>query len=322
MEIDWEKIFEQFNFIKNQNSKLIYDCMVENLNSNTGWFLNRIGGSDYDAVYEYIKNNKNTKSYNLLYHINLTKELNGYFDKSTDNEEIEKNFINYMEKMYSCYINSDAFMNAVAYIQNKFNDFDNNNYNKLICRDKQIIHYYYIEGMEDFLRDFKTLGNNKKILIISPFAESIKYQTQKDRINNLINNYTFPNCEFLTYNTPITYNADYNDIKNEVTTNNWLEQCIKMENEIQEIDFDIAFLSCASYATCLGSFISKKMNKKAIYFGGVLNVLFNIYGKRYDDKYYNDINNLSYRIIAFEKDKYINTKGGRSLHSEAFNAYF
>jgi hypothetical protein len=40
MEIDWEKIFEQFNFIKNQNSKLIYDCMVENLNSNTGWFLN------------------------------------------------------------------------------------------------------------------------------------------------------------------------------------------------------------------------------------------------------------------------------------------
>lgn len=124
--------------------------MVDNLNSNTGWFLNRIGGSDYDAVYEFIINNKN-----LLYYINRTKELNGYFDKSTDNEEIEKIFINYMEKMYSCYIDSDAFMNAVSYIQNKFNDFDNNYYNKLICRDKQIIHYYYIERMCKGVKDLR-----------------------------------------------------------------------------------------------------------------------------------------------------------------------
>ena len=320
MELDWSKINEDFNFI---NHGEVYNLLNEKINSNTGFFLNRIAGSDYDAVYEYI-NSKTTKSFNLHFHLNSTKELNGYFDKSTDNEEIEKNFINYLEKMYNSYIDSDAFMNAVAYIQNIYllNDFDKINYNKVICGDKKLIHYYYIEGIEEFLRDFKRFGENKKILVISPFSESIKYQTQKDRINNLINNYTFPNCEFITYNTPITYNSDNNDLINEVTTNNWLEQCEKMENEIQQIDFDIAFLSCASYANCLGAFIARKMNKPAIYFGGVLNVLFNIYGKRYDAKYYNDINNLSYRITAFEKDKYENTKGGKSIRSEAFNAYF
>jgi len=322
-EIDWGEIYKHYNFIKNQNTELIYTFIINNINSNTGWFLNRLGGSDYDAVFEYIKVNKNIKLYDISFHIQQTKELNGYFDKSTDNKIIEKNFINYLEKMYECYINSEAFMNAVSIIQNNFNDYHYNEFNKSICRDKQIIHYYYVEGVYDFLRDFKIFAENKKILIISPFSESIKYQTQKDRINNLITNYTFPNCTFLTYNTPITYNnTNDNFLINEVTTNNWLEQCIKMENEIKRIDFDIAFLSCASYATYLGSFISKKMNKKAIYIGGVLNVLFNIFGKRYDDQYYNNINNLTYRIIALEKEKYANVQGGRKYKSESFNAYF
>jgi hypothetical protein len=325
MEINWEQIYKYFNFIKNQDSKLICEFMIENINSNTGWFLNRIGGSDYDAVYDY-KNRKN-KLFNLQHHLQNTKELNGYFDKSTDNNEIEKNFIRYLKKMYKCYTNSDAYTNAVSYIQNIFlsNDINKIIYNKKICGDKKIIHYYYIESIEDFIKDFKIFGDNKKILIISPFEESIKYQTQKDRINNLINNYTFPNCEFLTYKTPITYNADNNDLINEVTTNNWLEQCEKMENEIQQLDFDIAFLSCASYATCLGSFIARKMNKKAIYIGGPLNIFFNIHGGRYaNHKWYNEknFNNLSYRITAFEKEKYVNTKGGRKYSTESFNAYF
>lgn len=322
MDVDWGEIYKHYNFIKNQDSKVIHIFMLNNINSNSGWFLNRLGGSDYDAVFDYIKVNKNMELYNISYHMTRTKELNGYFDKSTDKIIIERNFVNYLEKMYSCYINSDAYMNAVGTIQIKFKDYKFNEFNKSICRDKELIHYYYVEGICDFLKDFKIFAENKKILIISPFSESIKYQTQKDRINNLIKNYTFPNCIFLTYNTPITYNNEYDDLINEVTSDNWLDQCTKMENEIQQIDFDIALLSCGSYATCLGSFISKKMNKKAIYIGGVMNVLFNIFGKRYDDKYYKNINDLSYRIIAFEKNNYVDFKGGKKIINEAFNAYF
>jgi hypothetical protein len=322
MNIDWAEIYKYFNFIKNQNKQEISEFMFSNINNNSGWFLNRLGGSDYDAVFEYYDADKNIKTFNINLHIKKTKELNGYFDKSS-NEEIQKQiFLNYLEKMYDCYINSSAFTNAVGLIQNNFNNKPLNNFNKILCKNKQIIHYYYIEGIVDFIQDFKIFAENKKILIVSPFSESIKYQTNIDRINNLIHNYTFPNCTFLTYNTPITYNSENSDLINEVTTDNWLEQCTKMECEISHIDFDIALLSCASYATCLGSFISTKMNKKSIYIGGILNVLFNIFGKRYDCTYYNNINNLLYRIIAFETKKYLTFKGGKSLKNESFNAYF
>jgi len=319
-ENNWSEIYKQYNFIKNQNSNDIRSFMIHNINSSDGWFLNRLGGSDFDAVTEYFNVEKNSNLYNFSLYIQNTKELNGYFDKSTDEIIIKQNFIIYLEKMYNCYINSHSFTNAMGTIQKYFRH-TRNIFNKTICGDKTLIHYYYIEGIMDFLNDFKIFAENKKILIISPFSESIKYQSQLTRINNLINNYIFPNCTFLTYNTPITYN-NANDNLDEVVCENWLEQCTNMEKEIEILDFDIALLSCASYANCLGSFIANKMNKKSIYIGGVLNVLFNIYGSRYDDDFYNSINNLEYRIKAIESSKYSNIKGGRKFKNEALRAYF
>ena len=324
MQVDWGEIYQHYNFIKSQDDKLISEFVFNNINSDSGWFLNRLGGSDFDAVFEYFKAGKNINNYDVPRWMSQTRELNGYFDKSTSEETQRRNFIEYLERMHSCYMSSDAYMNAVHMIQNNFNTKCKNDFNKSLCRDRPLIHYYYIESIYPFLRDFKVWGEGKKILIVSPFSESIKYQTKPDRINNLINNYTFPNFTLVTYDTPITYNADITDLRPDVDTNNWIEQCRKMEEEISQLDFDTALLACASYATCLGSFISNEMGKKAIYIGGPLNVMFNIEGKRYNNHSYNIINNLSYRIVAFEKERYQNlgVKGGRKYDNEAFNAYF
>ena len=325
-EPNWNEIYCQYNFIKTQyldhgdGNGDVSSFIINNMNNEKGFFLNRIGGSDYNAVYNYYSNNKNINSYNFEYNMNIVKNHNGYFDKSTDEEIIKINFYKYLEKMFNCYINSQAYTNPTSTIQNNFKG-TMNDFNKIICSDKILIHYYYIEAITFFINDFKIFAKYKKILIISPFSESIKYQTTKNRINNLINNYTFPEFTLLTYDTPITYNNNNNDL-HFISSNNWLEQCELMENEIKNIDFDIALLSCASYANCLGSFISNTMNKKAIYIGGVLNVLFNIYGGRYNDDYYNSINNLEYRITAIEKEKYKNIQGGRNIKNESFNAYF
>ena len=317
---DWNEIYKQYNFIKNQDTVNITSFIINNMNNEKGFFLNRIGGSDYNSIYNYYSMNKNINSYYFKYDMYNVKNNNGYFDKSIDEDIIKINYIKYLEKMLYCYINSDVYMNPTCTIQKNIKT-PMNDFNKIICRDKIMIHYYYIEAITYFINDFKIFGQNKKILIISPFSESIKYQTKKERINNLINNYTFPDFTLLTYDTPITYNNNNDDL-DFISTNNWLEQCELMENEIKKLDFDIAFLSCASYANCLGSFISNNMNKKAIYIGGVLNVLFNIYGGRYNDDYYNSINNLEYRITAIEKEKYKNIQGGRDIKSESFNAYF
>ena len=74
-----------------------------------------------------------------------------------------------------------------------------------------------------------------------------------------------------------------------------IETFFTMFDDIKKIDFDIAFLSCGCYANELGYRIKNQLNKKAIYLGGGLNLLFNIYGKRYT--------NHIWKPIA---DKYLN----------------
>ncbi len=172
-----------------------------------------------------------------------------------------------------------------------------------------------------FLDDFKIFGEGKKILIVSPFSESIQFQYK--RKNLLLKNYVYPDFELVTYDTPITYNNEKDSLSH-IETNNWLEQCQKMENDIMKLEFDIALLSCASYSMYLGNVISKKMNKKAIYIGGIMNIFFNIYGRRYANRpVYDNLKNLEYEIEALEKSEKCDVLfGGKDIKSESLLAYF
>lgn len=310
-------LLNQFDFVSPQEYEVTLPFMMKNLNSGKGFFLNRIGGSDYEALSQYVLNGFDINNMNYQYYYYYLCNLNGYFDKSKDENERKKNFEKYLQKMYASYQNSESYMNACAYIQRA--DPKMHIFNRHICRDKPLLHYYYVEGVTFFQKDFKEFAKNKKILIISPFSQSIQFQCT--RLDKLLKNYTFPECTILTYTTPITYNNTEETI--DVPTNNWLEQCEQMEKDISTIDFDIALLSCGSYATCLGSYISTTLHKNAIYIGGILNILFNIKGKRYENnEFYDSVVNLEYRIEAIEKQSIINRQGGRLFSTEALNAYF
>jgi hypothetical protein len=93
-----------------------------------------------------------------------------------------------------------------------------------------------------------------------------------------------------------------------------------MCDEISKLEFDIALISAGSYAMYIGDFIHTSMKKNTIYIGGVLNVFFNIYGKRYDTIFYNNIINLEYQIknnLDISK-----ISGGKELKNESLLAYF
>ena len=78
------------------------------------------------------------------------------------------------------------------------------------------------------------------------------------------------------------------------------------------------------------SFFSDKpgidLNKKAIYLGGGLNLLFNIYGKRYTNHIWKPIAdkylNYEYQIKAFETKQYNDMKCARKYKNEGLNASF
>ena len=96
--------------------------------------------------------------------------------------------------------------------------------------------------------------------------------------------------------------------------------CNNIINDISKIDFDIAFLSCGMYAVLLGDLIKTKLNKKAIYIGGMLNVIFNFYGKRYDTTFFDQFINKEYQIKVL--DDFSDLSNNSNLFFNKFGLFY
>ncbi len=90
--------------------------------------------------------------------------------------------------------------------------------------------------------------------------------------------------------------------------------------EVLAIDFDVALLSCASYSMPLGVAI-KKAGRSAVYIGGALNPMLNIYGERFANPPYSDIVNPRTTVDAFELPDLEKIREGRKHPNEALRAY-
>ena len=331
--------------INDYQSQELIDMFIQFMSQERPLFCSRIGGSDYEIVVEYFNNKKlykkisvydfipsiflkvydkifyrNTLKRKYNYAVEKVKKLNGYFDFNSN----RSNFIKYLEEMSNSYKNSDCFLYAGANLIYKFenNRFNKNDFNFInyILENKVAINYTFIEAVLPFIKSFKIWGENKRILIVSPLSKSIEFQYK--RKNDLINNYQFPNFKLLTYNTKVTYNTKNDSMETlGIITNNWNEELDRIKDDIRKMDFDIALLSCGSYSMSLGNYI-KNMGKKSIYLGGVLNVIFNIYGKRYDTPFFNNIVNLDSQINPIENNDILKILGGKNMKNESFNAYF
>ena len=121
----------------------------------------------------------------------------------------------------------------------------------------------------------------KKVLIISPFTDSIKQQIDKGY--NLVNgdNRLFhPDQEYVFYKT-------FNTLGGNFVHRSWHITFITMINEISKLNFDVALVSCGGYGLPICDFIYSIMKKSSIYVGGVLPLLFGVTCQRYSDKEYN-----------------------------------
>jgi len=308
--------------IKSDNVDDFVNYFTEYMSQDKPIFYSRVGGTDFYVVGEYLEDKENITRPGWYNHrLGVIKEFNGYFDFNNDVSVFHK----FLEDMIRFYKNSDDMFYCGGHL------IDSIKYDTLINRDKIILEYVadgktisnysYVEGVRPFLKSFKTWGENKKILIISPLSKSIEHQFKnKDK---LYNDYQFPNFELITYNTNLTYNnPDDNHNTLGVVTNNWNEECLRMAEEISKIDFDIAFLSCASYSMFLGDFIKHQMGKKAIYIGGIINVFFNIYGGRFGNYFEPSGLNRQYEINPLENDSIKNIGGRSNGWSESIGAYF
>lgn len=125
----------------------------------------------------------------------------------------------------------------------------------------------------------------KKVLVISPFTQTIRYQfKKKDKLWE--NPKILPDFKLVNY-------TSVQSIGGRGPHKSWAESLEVMKSEISDLDFDLALLGCGAYGLPLMAHIKNNLGKSGIYIGGGLQILFGIKGKRWDgipaiNKFYNE----------------------------------
>lgn len=129
----------------------------------------------------------------------------------------------------------------------------------------------------------------KKVLVIHPFAETIK--NQYGRRNEIFpGTNILPQFELKTLKAVQTV-AGEKDMRFET----WFDALEWMYNEAMKIDFDVAIIGCGAYGFPLAAKL-KQAGKQAIHLAGATQLLFGIKGKRWENnvafdyvqKFFND----------------------------------
>lgn len=113
----------------------------------------------------------------------------------------------------------------------------------------------------------------KKVLVINLFASSIGMQYKK-REKLFKNIDVLPEFDLITYK-PVQSFGGVSDFAS------WFDALEFMQNEIAKIDFDVAIIGAGAYGLPLASYI-KRMGKKSLHLGGATQMLFGVYGRRWE----------------------------------------
>lgn len=120
----------------------------------------------------------------------------------------------------------------------------------------------------------------KKVLVIHPFAKTIKSQYEKNRSKIFGENSDHVLPEFASLQV---IQAVQTIAGNNAGFDTWFDALAYMEREIDKCDFDVALIGCGAYGFPLAAYC-KKIGKQGIHIGGPLQLYFGIKGKRWDDK--------------------------------------
>lgn len=117
---------------------------------------------------------------------------------------------------------------------------------------------------------------DKRVLVVHPFVESIRYQYENNRTKLWDDSNVLPEFKELLTLKAVQSIADAKD----QPYKDWFEALKYMEDEISKLDFDIAIIGCGAYGMCLAAHV-KRMGKVAIHLAGWTQMLFGVYGNRW-----------------------------------------
>jgi hypothetical protein len=317
-----------------------HERILHLLTSQSPVFIARIGGSDTDVVLHFWsvarELGKTQATESILPRVGLLKTFNGYYDL----EEKPQNAASYCESMLDAYVKCDEIFFGHSKWLSEF--FPNNLHPKfrITTDETRALHWSFLEeisarhvtvncfpytyvervmlGEFTFFHALSKSLEGLRVLAITPFSKSIRANFQNR--SSFFKNYSYPQFSLSTYNTPITYAGLPTQF---YPHKHWLATAQAIQDNLEAIDFDIALMSCGSYAMPLGVFIRDVMKKKAVYVGGVLQLFFGIMGRRYCDPFFSQQINESMFIFPLERNQYSPYMAvATDAPKEAFGAYF
>ncbi len=120
----------------------------------------------------------------------------------------------------------------------------------------------------------------KKVLIVSPFAETIKKQYKKRLQLFPGGGISLPEFEMKVIKA---YNV-LQGVNTYESISSWFDALDDMKCQMESIDYDVVLLGCGAYAFNLAAH-AKRMGKKGMTVCGSLQTLFGIYGRRYEAEF-------------------------------------
>jgi hypothetical protein len=116
---------------------------------------------------------------------------------------------------------------------------------------------------------------NKKVLVVHPFAELIEKQYSENRTKLFNNPDILPSFQLQTIKAVQSLGGLSTGFKDWFEALNWMKQ------EIDSRDYDICLIGCGAYGFPLAAHV-KRQGKKAVHLGGTLQLMFGIKGKRWE----------------------------------------
>lgn len=242
----------------------------------TPFWVGRFGGTEMNVIYEYLKHGVDEKYDNRIDAMDKLCELSGFFPNDI---EMGQRFV---DLMLQCCVDIDlqaAWGRYMAdYIYMKYQP------NTILTRLDRIEPWnMYSSSARKAYAPWSSKLAGKKVLVIHPFADTIKEQYSKNRENIFSKIYKadeiLPEFELYTIKAVQTLAGEQDS-----RFNSWFDALQWMVDECRKVDFDVAIIGCGAYGYPLAAEI-KKMGKIAIHLAGATQLMFGILGYRWEHEY-------------------------------------
>ncbi len=237
------------------------DLIMAELLSDKPSLICRFGNNEFETLYSYLKKHKN-----------YSKNLQQRMDTGAGFFPVKKETLNkFSEELLKLIPNIDIL---AAWCSEK----ESRICKEIFLKDTKYVNLDSLCSIT-YETPWTSILKNKKVLVIHPFEDSIRKQYERRELL-FKNKETLPDFELITMK-PVQSIADN---KFEYPYKSWFEALNSMENQINNIDFDIAIIGAGAYGIFLANYC-KQLGKKAVHVGGATQILFGISGKRWDLEY-------------------------------------